>query len=134
MAANSVQFTSVPNVGMAKFVNSDGTNRKTIFTPGVNGGRLHSISVSSDNTATSYIILEIVSSSINYPIGRVLIPAASVSMPLQIVTLFDPSVLVWLNPDDSAISLPTGVTVVAGMESAVASTKTVTVVAFGGNY
>ncbi len=128
MSANtSPVFALTPVNPPVTIVNADSTNKKTVMTAGENGTRLDSLHICSDDTAPVNLDFYATVSGVDYFIGRVQIPAgAGYGLPWQ-------EGLATLN-DSLSMVLAAGVVLKVATNAAVTAAKTVTIVAFGGNF
>src|SRR5262249_26716863 len=74
--ASTPQFVSAPNLGCAKFQNSDGTTGKTVFTVGSNGSRVLAMVATSDSLSALQFTLTLERSSVSYKVDTFTIPGA----------------------------------------------------------
>ena len=78
MALSNVPvLVQTPKIGLVQCVNADGTNPKTVVTPGTNGSKVTSLTVASNDTASRTFNIFITRSAANYLIGSVTVPAGS---------------------------------------------------------
>jgi hypothetical protein len=111
-------------------VNADGTNLKTIYTAGVNGGRVDGILVCSDDTAAVNLAFYINDGAADLYIGNVTIPIGSGYTTVVKVDAMSVLRLAYQN----FIQLAAGFILKCNAVAAVTAAKTVTVVAVGGDF
>jgi acyl-CoA reductase-like NAD-dependent aldehyde dehydrogenase len=129
MAANTNPIhPGVPVNPPATIVNADSTNKKTIMTAGENGTRLDSLHICSDDTSSANLNFYLTVGGMDHFIGQVAVPAGSGagSTPWQ-------EGLATLN-GNAAMVLAAGTTLKVSAAVAVTAAKTVTVIAFGGDF
>lgn len=111
-------------------VNADGTNKKTIYTAGANGGRIDGILVCSDDTAAVNLAFYINDGSADLYIGNVSVPIGS-----GYTTVAKVDGLAALKPTyQNFIQMKAGYILKCNAVAAVTAAKTVTVVAIGGDF
>lgn len=111
-------------------VNADGTNKKTIYTAGANGGRVDGIIVCSDDTAAVNLAFYIDDGSADLYIGNVNVPIGS-----GYTTVVKVDAMTTLKPaGQSFIQLKATYKLECNAVAAVTAAKTVTVVAIGGDF
>lgn len=97
--AASPNYPGTPNNGAVQILPADTTSKKTLFTAGASGGRVHSVSVASDDTAAHDLQVWSSIGGTDYLVGTVSIPAGSgntsgvpqVNVLAALVSLLDPS-------------------------------------------
>ncbi len=132
--AATPQFVSAPNLGCAKFQNSDGTTSKTVFTAGSSGSRVLSMVATSDSLAALQFTLTLERSSVSYKIDTFTIPGADLTTPTTNWNMLDPEWLRWLDPNEPHLILPAGVTLNVTPLAAVPSGKEVSILVMGGDF
>ena len=128
------QFINVPNLGLTKFTNGDGTSTKTIFTAGANGSRILSMCVTSNDLSSRQVQLAIVRGGVSYKLSAPTIPAAAAETPVVNLNLLDPSWFGWLDANEPHLMVPAGVTFEVTPLVAVSSGKEISVMVFAGDY
>lgn len=117
------------NAGVT-IVNADGTNLKTIYTAGANGGRIDGISVCSNDTSAVNLAFYINDGASDLYIGNVSVPIGS-----GYTTVAKVDALLSLKPSSQGfIQLKAGFILKCNAVVAVTAAKTVTVVAIGGDF
>jgi hypothetical protein len=118
----------VPQNPATTVANADGTTKKTVLTAGTNGTRLDSLHICSDDTAQTLLNFYLNAGSSDSFIGQVAIPAGagsgSTSWQEGLATL----------NSNLAMALAAGAILKVAANAAVTSGKTVTIVAFAGDY
>src|SRR5215207_501354 len=108
--ASTPQFVSAPNLGCTKFVESDGTTTKTVFTAGSSGSRIQAMFATSNAPSALQFTLSLVRSSVSYIIDTFTTPGADLTTPASNWNMLDPEWLRWLDPNEPHLILPSGVT------------------------
>jgi hypothetical protein len=132
--AATPQFVAAPNLGCTKFVNSDGTTAKTIFTAGSSGSRIQAMFATSTALASLQFTLALVRSSVSYAIDTFTIPGGDLTTPIPNWNMLDPEWLRWLDPNEPHLILPSGVTLNVTPLAAVPSGKEVSVFVLAGDF
>ena len=132
--AATPQFVASPNLGCTKFVNSDGTTAKTIFTAGASGSRVLAMFATSDAAASLQFTLVLSRSSVDYKIDTFTIPGADLTTPVTNWNMLDPEWLRWLDPNEPHLIVPSGVTLKVTPLAAVPSGKEVSIIVMGGDF
>lgn len=70
-------FVQTPKIGVASFVNADGTTKKTLVTAGADGSKVVSITATSTDVAARVARIWLTRSATSYLLGALSIPAAS---------------------------------------------------------
>lgn len=135
MASNTAPiFVLSPNVAVMTIVPADTTSLKTLFTPGANGSLLTDLNVVSDDTALVDLDLYLTVSATNYRIGTIPVAiGAGVTAASNAVNGLDPTKIPGLAADGT-LWLPSGTVLKGAAKATVTAAKTVTIVAFGGDY
>ncbi len=136
MAANTAPiFVLAPNNKGATWTNSDtAPTTKDLFVAGSNGSRVAGISVCSTDTSDRDFHLYYYDGSTAYLIGTLTVPlGAGNTGTVAAINFLSLANIPALNPDGS-ITLKTGEKLQAANVVTVTSAKTVTIVAFGGDY
>lgn len=129
MAANTNPIHPlVPQNPAVTVSNADGTTKKTVLIAGANGTRLDSLHICSDDTAQALLNFYLNTGNSDSFIGQVAIPAGSGSGS----TAWQEG-LATLN-NNLSMTLAAGAILKVAASAAVTSTKTVTIVAFGGDF
>ena len=132
--AATPQFVASPNLGCTKFVNSDGTTTKTIFTAGSSGSRIQAMFATSTSLSGLQFTLALVRSSVSYVIDTFTIPGADLTTPAPNWNMLDPEWLRWLDPNEPHLILPSGVTLKVTPIAAVPAGKEVSIIVMGGDF
>lgn len=140
MAANtSPIFYGSAKTAAVQIANADGTTKKTLLTAGSNGCIVLGIEATTTDSAVNDVGLyvQLAGAGTVYPIGgkRVAIGAgdATAANPTAAVSLLDVGQLPFLLPDGS-LQLASGDVLQVGVQAAVTSAKTLTIVAQYGDY
>lgn len=140
MAANTTPiFYATPKTAAVQFANADGTTKKTILTAGSNGALVLGLEATTTDTAANDVGLyvQIGGAGTVYPIGgkRVALGSgdATAANPTAAVSLLDVGQFPFLLPDGS-LQLGAGDVLQAGVQAAVTSAKTLTILAQYGDY
>ena len=132
--ATTPQFVGAANTGTARFIDSDGTSLKTIWTPGSAGGRVETITITSTvQGASPALVLYLTKGGVAYRIGRYILSPATSDYPQTTITLGESSKA---SVDFALVGslLAAGAVLQVGFESALPSTYAVDVVVFGGDF
>lgn len=132
--AATPQFVGAPNLGCAKFVNSDGATGKTVFTAGSSGSRVLAMVATSDALSALQFTLTLERSSVSYKVDTFTIPGADLTTPTTSWNMLDPEWLRWLDPNEPHLILPSGVTLNVTPLAAVPSGKEVSILVMGGDF
>jgi hypothetical protein len=132
--ASTPQFVGAPNLGCAKFINSDGTTGKTVFTAGASGSRVLSMVATSDSSSALQFTLTLERSSVGYKIDTFTIPGADLTTPTTNWNMLDPEYLRWLDANEPHLILPSGVMLKVTPVAAVPSGKEVSIFVMGGDF
>jgi len=118
-----------------KFVNSDGTSVKTLYTAGSDGAILENICAHSDDTAAVIVLLSISDGTTTFPLGEltVAIGAGTDGGTTPSQNLLLATALGCLRTDGS-LMLAAGSILQANVESAVTATKTLTLFPIGSDF
>ena len=136
MANTSPIFVLRPQVVAATFVNGDGTTPKDLVTAlnRPDGIKVQRIAVHSDDTAAVNLMLSLHDGSTAYKVGAVRVAVGSGNDgAVAAVNLLAATMLPWLDADGE-LFLPSGWKVQVHPLVAVTAAKTVTIVAFAGEY
>ncbi len=129
--ASAPIFVGTPNTCVAKFVNADGTAKKTIFTAGASGGRVEAILIASNDTAANTALLYVSNGGTDYFLGSVSILAAVAPAIVQVSALAG---CAWTSPMDGGIILKSGDLLKVSMNAAVTAAKETSVTTLGGDF
>lgn len=132
--ASTPQFAATPRSPQIQIVNADGTNLKTLFTMGANGGVVKAIWATSNDTTARWITLLKSDGTTDLLVDSIKIPAASATIPLRLVNFLDPSRLVILDPYEVQLHLAPNHGFKVRMESAVTAGAEVAVFAQYGEF
>jgi len=138
-AGTSPIFYATPKTAAVQFANGDGTSLKTLLTAGSNGSLVLGVEATTTDTAANDVGLyvQIGGSGTNYPIGGKRVPAgsgdATASNPTAAVQVLDVGQLPFLLPDGT-LQLGAGDVLKAGVQAAVTSAKTLTLLAQYGDF
>lgn len=132
--AATPQFVSAPNLGCAKFIDSDGTIGKTVFTAGASGSRVLAMVATSDSLSALQFTLTLERSSVSYKLDTFTIPGADLTTPTTNWNMLDPEWLSWLDPNEPHLIVPSGVTLKVTPIAAVPSGKEVSIIVMGGDF
>lgn len=135
MAANVTPiFPSVVNNGRVTIVNADGTTAKSLYSAGANGSRVDQIVCTSDDTGAQTVQLIINDGTNDNVVGEIAIPAgAGTNGSTKAVKVINSTDLPWLS-DSGSIFIKTGYSIKVKSKAAVTAAKTLTFVAFAGDY
>ncbi|WP_300164282.1 hypothetical protein [Solidesulfovibrio sp.] len=129
MAANTQPiFPGIPRNDPVTLVNADGTTKKSLLTAGANGARVDSLHVATDDTSTAVLGVYLTKSGVDSYLGAVTIPAGAGGTGASPVELLDT-----INAGNPMV-LGAGVSLKVGVAAAVTAGKTLTVVAFAGDF
>lgn len=127
-------FPELITTDAVQIANADGTNAKALSTPGANGRNLTAVIATSTDTAAAVLNLSILKGGVTYPIGQTSVPAgAGTNGAAKAVNLLNAVDAPYLRPDGS-LDLANGAVLQVAANLAVTAAKTVSVVAFGGDY
>ena len=135
MAANQVPiFQKAPKVSGITIVDTDTTTLKTSFTAGTEGALVDNVSVTSDDTSAVTLVISINDGTTDFLIGEVVVPiGAGTDGTTPAVNLFDANALPFLQ-EGGGIPLNANFLLKVNAKATVTAAKTVTLVAFGGDY
>ena len=135
MPANtSPIFPLVVQTSAATITNADGTAEKTLVTAGANGSRIDAVSITSTDTAAVMLTVLVHDGTTSYAVGEIAVPAgAGTNGSALAVKGLSLAFLPWLDASGS-LFLRTGWSLRVAAKAAITSTKTVTLVAFSGDY
>jgi hypothetical protein len=131
--ASAPIFVGTPKNWTAQIDNADGANFVTLATGTVNGSLVQGIVASWNDTTAQRLSFALEISSTTYHFFHVEIVASDGTDRKQ-ANLLDPNALGFLDPDAPGIPLENGAVLKVAAETAVASGKTIDLVAFGGDY
>lgn len=132
--ATTPAFVGTPHIELVKFVNADGTNSKTVFTPGTLGSRIMALAASSDDAAALQFHISLVRSSVRYKLDTFTIPGATISQPTTNFNILDVDWLQWLDQQEPHLLMPADITIEIAPVAAVTSGKEVSIFAFAGDF
>lgn len=135
MPANtSPIFPLVVQTSAIAIVNADGTGEKALVTAGANGTRVDTVSITSTDTATVTLTVILHDGTTPYAVGEIAVPAGSgTNGSAPAIKGLSAEGLPWLDTSGS-IFLKSGWSLRVAAKAAVTSAKTVTLVAFSGDY
>ena len=135
MPANtSPIFPLVVQTSAATIVNADGTGEKTLVTAGANGTRIDVVSITSTDTAAVMLTVLVHDGTTSYAVGEIAVPAGSgTNGSTPAIKGLSAESLPWLDASGS-LFLKAGWSLRVAAKAAITSTKTVTLVAFSGDY
>ena len=135
MPANTAPiFSLVVQTSAATITNADGTGEKTLVTAGANGTRIDVVSITSTDTAAVMLKVLVHDGTTSYAVGEIAVPAgAGTNGSALAVKGLSLAFLPWLDASGS-LFLRTGWSLRVAAKAAITSTKTVTLVAFSGDY
>lgn len=135
MPANtSPIFPLVVQTSAIAIVNADGTGEKALVTAGANGTRVDTVSITSTDTATVTLTVMLHDGTTSYAAGEIAVPAGSgTNGSTPAAKVLSAEYLPWLDASGS-LFLKTGWSLRVAAKAAVTSAKTVTLVAFSGDY
>ena len=135
MPANtSPIFPLVVQTSAATITNADGTGEKTLVTAGANGTRIDVVSITSTDTAAVMLTVLVHDGTTSYAVGEIAVPAgAGTNGSALAVKGLSLAFLPWLDASGS-LFLKAGWSLRVAAKAAITSTKTVTLVAFSGDY
>ena len=119
--ATTPQFVGTARTAHKKLVNADGTSAYTLLTMGSNGGLIEGLFVTSNDTTSHTLTLLLGDGTTDVLIDTVTIPAATLSLPVQQVTLLNNARWFWLDPYNVKWVLAAGRVLKVRMETAVSS-------------
>lgn len=120
-----------------QFVSGDGTTKKTLFTPGSLGGKLESISCTSDDTSAVVFQLGVTISAVDYILGEVNIPVGSgTNGTAESVDVLNSTDFPWLRNDgvNNYMLAASGAVLYLRAKTAITASKTVQFFSQGGNF
>ncbi len=129
--ASAPVFVGTPNTCFAKFVNADGTAKKTIFTAGASGGRVEAIVIASNDSAANTALLYVSNGGTDYLLGSVSVPGATAPAVMQVSALAG---CAWTSPMDGGLVLKSGDSLKIAMNAAVTTAKETSVTTLGGDF
>ncbi len=133
MANRPIYPDTIKNVGLL-VENSDGTTAQDLVTAGVDGSRIDSISVTSDDTAAIDLIVNYNDGSTDHPIARVAVPVgAGTDGSTPPVSLLNADDMPFLG-DDLSLYLEAAQKITISAQTAVTAAKKIVLVATYGNY
>lgn len=138
MAANTspIFVDNVTGKGTT-WTSADAANTKKIISPtiGADGARIHSVGITSTDTAAKDFAFYLNDGSNDYLIGTIAIPiTAGFTNAIAAISVLTQGVLIpWLSPDASLL-IPAGWSLKAENLAALTAAKTITVVTLGGDY
>lgn len=134
MAAAPIYTASI-NITGTRYIDSDSTNYKTIYTPGASGSRVHAIMLNSNDSVEHYVTFAVDQSAVQYVLGTAYVAAKpATGFSHGSANVLDPDVWTWLDINSIAIHLPSGTTLQLKMDVAVSASQSVDVVVLGGDY
>jgi hypothetical protein len=135
MPANTTPiFPLTVQTSAATIVNADGTGEKTLVTAGANGTRIDAVSITSTDTAAVTLTVLVHDGTTSYAVGEIAVPAGSgTNGSAPAIKGLSADGLPWLDASGS-LFLKTGWSLRVAAKAAVTSAKTVTLVAFSGDY
>ena len=135
MPANTAPiFPLVVQTSAATITNADGTGEKTLVTAGANGTRIDVVSITSTDTAAVMLTVLVHDGTTSYAVGEIAVPAgAGTNGSALAVKGLSLAFLPWLDASGS-LFLKAGWSLRVAAKAAITSTKTVTLVAFSGDY
>lgn len=132
--ATTPAFVGTPHIDLTKFVNSDGTNYKTVFTPASGGSRLMALTVTSDDSAALQFHISLVRSSVRYKLDTFTVPGATVTQPTTNFNVLDEDWLQFLTALELHLLMNAAITIEIAPLVAVTAGREVSVFAFAGDY
>ena len=132
--ATTPQFVGAPNLGCTKFVNSDGTTTKTIFTAGSSGSRIQAMFATSNAPSALQFTLSLSRSSVSYIIDTFTVPGANLLTRAPNWNMLDPEWLRWLDPNEPHLIVPSGVTLTVTPIADVTEDKEVSFFVLAGDF
>ena len=135
MPANtSPIFPLTVQTSAVTIVNADGTGEKALVTAGANGTRVDAVSATSTGTGTVTLTVLLHDGTTSYAVGEVAIPAGSgTNGTTPAAKVLSAEFLPWLDASGS-LFVRAGWSLRVAAKTAVASGKTVAIVAFSGDY
>lgn len=135
MPANtSPIFPLVVQTSAATIVNADGTAEKALVTAGANGTRIDAVSITSTDSAAVTLAVRVNDGTTSYAVGEIAVPAGSgTNGSAPAIQGLSAGSLPWLDASGS-LFLKAGWSLRVAAKAAITSTKTVTLVAFSGDY
>ena len=135
MPANTTPiFPLTVQTSAATIVNADGTGEKALVTAGANGTRVDTVSITSTDSAAVTLAVRVNDGTTSYAVGEIAVPAgAGTNGSALAVKGLSLAFLPWLDASGS-LFLRTGWSLRVAAKAAITSTKTVTLVAFSGDY
>ena len=119
--ATTPQFIGTARTATKKLVNADGTSAATLLTIGSTGGLIEGLFVSSNDTTSHTLTLLLGDGTTDVLIDTVTIPAATLSLPVQQVTLLNNARWFWIDPYNVKWVLAAGRVLKVRMETSVSS-------------
>jgi len=121
-------FAGTPKNPGVTLTSVDGTSKKPLITAGANGTRVDSLHVATDDTAAANLVVYLSRDGADHYLGTVVIPAGAGGTGASYVELLD-----YLNAGNP-MTLEAGVTLTVGPVAAITVGKTLTVIAWGGDF
>lgn len=127
-------FIRQPKGAEVTFVNADGVTAKDLISAGNDGTKITAIAVTSDDTSARVVQLLIHDGATAYLVGSVPVPTLTGTDGVNAaIDILNPSYLPWLD-SEGAFTIPAGYKVQVKPTVAITAAKTLTVVAFGGDF
>lgn len=130
---------TITNAAVA-IVNSDGTNKKTVYTGATNGSKIESISITSTDTTARVLNVYITVSGTDYQVGTINVPitAGTDAAATASVSMLENTVMMpWIRKDSSGrpyIYLASGSVLKVASQTTLTSNKEIDLVAQIGDY
>ncbi|NNJ10597.1 hypothetical protein EKD04_009675 [Chloroflexales bacterium ZM16-3] len=132
--ATTPQFVGTAHIELTKFIDSDGTNYKSVFVPASGGSRLMALAAGSDDTAARQFHISLVAASVRYKFDTFTVPGATVTQPTTNFNILDGDWLRWLVAMEYHLLMPSGITIEIAPVVAVTAGKEVSIFAFAGDF
>ncbi|EFL52998.1 hypothetical protein DesfrDRAFT_0046 [Solidesulfovibrio fructosivorans JJ]] len=121
-------FAGTPKTPGVTLTSADGTSKKPLLTAGANGTRVDSLHVATDDTAAADLHVHLTRGDVHQYLGTVPIPAGAGGAGVAYVEMLD-----YLN-DGNPLTLEAGLALTVAAAAAITADKTLTVIAWAGDF
>jgi len=121
-------FAGTPKTPGVTLTSADGTSKKPLITAGTNGTRVDSLHVATDDTAAADLAVYLTRDGVDQYLGTVPIPAGAGVASVAYVEMLD-----YLNAGNP-MTLEAGLALTISAVAAITAGKTLTVIAWGGDF